>query len=964
MKLTMRLSLRAAFSAIVVVVLLGLLNQAGLTRSPFRPAAPRLQLPAAVARACSARSPPPGRGVSIVAVSSNRTAALLRVLPTWTAMRGVAELVLLDWASSPPLHAELPAALDPRVRLVRAPLETEWNLARAYNLAIQLARSDVILKLDSDTAVLPDLIERQPLGAREFYRGCSHRSTDENARHLNGVVLLRREHLAAVAGYDERMQSYGYDDTDLYFRLVEQLNLTERCLDFRLMAHSNEAHGERGLTRINHILHKRATSEGLFHPWHASGLRASTWQLAEQPPASGVQCNLQCVSRPPFFEEILQDSEEVLLAHQEALQLYSNRALKWSTVSALYELSDMRVLMQVYHEMLQQKQQYVAVRPMHGLANRLRSYCSADAFARATGRKLLVVWEPDIHSQETPPAPLLSHIATLPPPSLLTAAFTNPPHRHHSTYATFPTSLTKFHQLFEPDDPVLSISMFEPGIFPPELWRRFDQMATERARKRNAVTEDDQGRSLYVISAYTISSNPPVQPELMKSCLRRLRPVAEVRELLLPQGGERDVGVHIRMEVSQERDVPGIESDQREDSNLALMNGARPFREACHYSEFLKHMKAIQNAAPDTTFYLASDSTVAYEAILDAFEPWAVSHLGEAAQRGNCSGMERRNLACQRIALADMLNLASSRRLLLSYWSSWLEVVIGFAPAGTPTQRGCRALGGSDSSGREPSLGKLADGSKPADGGWTGEGGGALPAAGVEAAAGARGPGATDGLGLRWSVETQPEFFTGAGSDHAAGAGHIPRPAAAVARRAGRGAERDPSGRRSSASKDLGGREGGGREGGWNADKPRGSRESGAAEGAGRDAAASDIASEFGKPIAGLTMRKVSSADKLPDRPGDVKVRVHKTKELFLLLPQKVRDMKLIFLVPRKVTLRSLASRVQQMLSLKRTPRFRLSRGDASLPGERLDENKPVGEVYDMSTPMGDGFLHTTLDLK
>ena len=30
--------------------------------------------------------------------------------------------------------------------------------------------------------------------------------------------------------------------------------------------------------------------------------------------------------------------------------------------------------------------------------------------------------------------------------------------------------------------------------------------------------------------------------------------------------------------------------------------------------------------------------------------------------------------------------------------------------------------------------------------------------------------------------------------------------------------------------------------------------------------------------------------DKLPDRPNDVKVRVHKTKELFSLLPPKVLD--------------------------------------------------------------------------
>ena len=36
---------------------------------------------------------------------------------------------------------------------------------------------------------------------------------------------------------------------------------------------------------------------------------------------------------------------------------------------------------------------------MHGLANRLRCYCSAHAYARATGRRLLLVWESDVHTQ-------------------------------------------------------------------------------------------------------------------------------------------------------------------------------------------------------------------------------------------------------------------------------------------------------------------------------------------------------------------------------------------------------------------------------------------------------------------------------------------------------------------------------------------------------------------------------------
>jgi hypothetical protein len=353
MKPTRRL--HAIFSSVVVLVALGLLNQVGVLNAGMRaPARARFQFPSDVFTVCAGSVPSTRVDVSIVVASCNRTASLLRVLPSWLALRGVAEVVMLDWGSLPPLRHALPAALDPRVRVIRAPLEREWNLARAYNLAIQLARGEIILKLDSDTYVQPEFLARQIVRPHEFRRGCSHLSTDVNARHLNGVVMVRREHLLAVLGYDERMQAYGYDDTDLYFRLNEELNLTESCLDFALMNHVQELHSTRGLTRVHHILHKRATSEGLFLPWHSCRQQPSAWQLLPPPPppslravagavstrvsttgdaaggeVGGEQCLVRSVSRPPFFEETLLESDDMLLAHQEALQLYSNRCSRY-----------------------------------------------------------------------------------------------------------------------------------------------------------------------------------------------------------------------------------------------------------------------------------------------------------------------------------------------------------------------------------------------------------------------------------------------------------------------------------------------------------------------------------------------------------------------------------------------------------------------------------------------------------
>ena len=515
---------------------------------------------------------------SIIAVSANRTASLLSVLPSWLVVRGVSEILLVDWGHPERqwLDEELRSvSADPRLRVVRVPEEEEWHLARAYNLAAQLARGERVLKVDSDTWLAPEALERQVLAPRTFLRGCRDRALDENGRHLNGVLLIRRTDFLAVYGYDERMRGYGYDDTDLYARLGSSRNLSEVCLSFALMSHAVDGHAERGLTHINHILHRRATKV-LYKPWHDSGLVPSTWEVRSGHSSGGVaSCMMVSGSRPPFFDELLRGSDEMVLAHQEALQLYAQRTLKATAVTAMVDLGDLRTLMSVYRNLLSTKQPYLAVRPMHGLANRLRAYCSASAYAQQTGRRLLVVWEPDVHTQTT------------------------------------------FGDLFEQPAGVDVIRAARAGLFPAELWKWYNHMVPDRARRRNVVSADADGRALYVTSAYRLETEPPLDKALYYSCLRELRPVEEVRSLLIPRGGEeglgRRIGVHVRMMVDQTADVPGIEADSRPESNLGMMNEARPYREACHYSAFVQAMRARRELEASASFYLAADSAEAYQ---------------------------------------------------------------------------------------------------------------------------------------------------------------------------------------------------------------------------------------------------------------------------------------------------------------------------------------------------------------
>lgn len=150
---------------------------------------------------------------------------------------------------------------------------------------------------------------------------------------------------------------------------------------------------------------------------------------------------------------------------------------------------------------------------------------------------------------------------------------------------------TAFTDLLERPEGVDVISTARAGLFPAELWKWYNHMVPDRARRRNIVAADGvdaEGRSLYVTTAYRLESDPPVDRELYSRCLQSLRPVAAVRSLLLPTdpggatasgggGGAATpppvslrslVGVHVRMLMDQALDVPGIDADTRTESNL------------------------------------------------------------------------------------------------------------------------------------------------------------------------------------------------------------------------------------------------------------------------------------------------------------------------------------------------------------------------------------------------------------
>lgn len=215
-------------------------------------------------------------GTSIVAVCMNRHDTLRRTLPTWRRVRNVSEIVIVDWSSSPLLYSSViePVLLSSssssassssdqvhhplnsaQVRVVRVDDENTWVLTRAYNLAMSAASYDTVIRTDCDYALSSDFITAHPIPSVEasaamgneslFYAGNYASARDANEAHLNGAVVIRRADFFAIGGYDERIQTYGWDDEDLYGRLQHESNLTKRNVSFDHVGHVRHADAAR-----------------------------------------------------------------------------------------------------------------------------------------------------------------------------------------------------------------------------------------------------------------------------------------------------------------------------------------------------------------------------------------------------------------------------------------------------------------------------------------------------------------------------------------------------------------------------------------------------------------------------------------------------------------------------------------------------------------------------------------------
>lgn len=156
--------------------------------------------------------------ISLVTACMNRESHLRRTLPSWLKIKGLDEIVIVDWSTQQPLTDLL--ELDSRIRIARVEDEPRWILSYAYNLGISQSRGDIILKCDADCIPAPEICSRYS-GPDAFAAGHWKSGAAVGKPSVNGQCIFSRRQFETVNGYSELIRMYGRDDEDFYDRMIE-----------------------------------------------------------------------------------------------------------------------------------------------------------------------------------------------------------------------------------------------------------------------------------------------------------------------------------------------------------------------------------------------------------------------------------------------------------------------------------------------------------------------------------------------------------------------------------------------------------------------------------------------------------------------------------------------------------------------------------------------------------------------
>lgn len=597
-------------------------------------------------------------GISLVAVCMGRSETLKKTAKSWLALKRIDEIIVVDWSSKVPLEPVI-RGLDggERIKVVRVEGEKRWVLSRAYNIAVNATSYASVFRVDCDYLVDPNFVRKHRALLDDlaygkdggfFYSGYYMLSRNENEVHLNGAVFVRRKDFLRVGGYDERIQTYGWDDEDLYKRLGD-LGLAKYNISYDYVHHVAHADSSRAQEGVKFAAVEIDLNSLLLEklPKWNSHMRHTVYSKAELVAANSVR--VRAASTPKSLRQLCSVATyETAWATALGRRLHDSYGVPWGMVADLKNSAKEQLLRRLMRRLTRlesaSKGTTWKVEPpklfvchcMHGLGNRMRALASCMSFANTSGRELVVVWERDAHT-----GALFSDLFDASPLVVM-----------DKLTATWPLKA-----LAELD----------------AAWNKFklyNYMQLEgHGAAKDAVIADDPAYHIYYKGAFIIKAAHRKLSNWEKNSanLRKLKPVSEVEHHLQSLqrrglGAGNVIGLHIRNRTLA-TDIENV--DFRSAYGDKDRRALELWRKASSVYTFIAQMHKLIAQKPKVKFFVATDTVAVIRQLERIFGKQRILSI-----KRSC---DSRNATCLPYALADMYALSKCESLYGSNWSSFTE---------------------------------------------------------------------------------------------------------------------------------------------------------------------------------------------------------------------------------------------------------------------------------------------------
>jgi GT2 family glycosyltransferase len=134
------------------------------------------------------------------------------------------EFIVLDYNSSDGLDEWVKVEMEKYITLgilvyYKTNDPKSYNRSHSRNMAFRLSRGELICNLDADNYLGNDFAKKMLKGL--FHNFQSFYTSDCRINDVFGRIVVRRKNFLNVRGYNEDLSGYGFEDVDLFNRLIK-----------------------------------------------------------------------------------------------------------------------------------------------------------------------------------------------------------------------------------------------------------------------------------------------------------------------------------------------------------------------------------------------------------------------------------------------------------------------------------------------------------------------------------------------------------------------------------------------------------------------------------------------------------------------------------------------------------------------------------------------------------------------